>query len=171
MSKSKIKTAKAQPDNPAEILRWVERVADFWSSQSGLPPITGRIVGWLMIADSPEQSASQLAAAIGASRASLTTSTQILTAIGLVHTVRRPGERTVYYRIDDDAWEKMLRRRIANMASFRAITRDGLALLGSNTPRASRIQAADEVYEWAEKVFADAPPCPSANRKPKDSNH
>jgi hypothetical protein len=145
MKKSKAITVKEQSDNPAELLRWVERVAVFWSSQSGLPPITGRIVGWLMIANSPEQSASQLATAIGASRASLTTSTQILTAIGLVHTVRRPGERTV--------------------------SRDGLALLGQKNPRASRIQAADQVYEWAEKVFATAPPCPSANRKPKDSNH
>jgi DNA-binding MarR family transcriptional regulator len=171
MKKNDINAAKSSLQGPAEILRWVERVAVFWSGQSGLPPITGRIVGWLMISDSPEQSAAEIAAAIGASRASLTTSTQILTAIGLIHTVRRPGKRTVYYRIDDDAWEKMLRRRIANMASFRAITRDGLALLGPKTPRASRIYAADQVYAWAEQIFADAPPCPSADRKHKHRDH
>jgi hypothetical protein len=159
---SKIKS-KAEPGraDPKELIQWIERVAVFWSSQSGLPPITGRIVGWLMISDPSEQSAAEIATAIGASRASLTTSTQLLIAIGLVHTVRRTGQRTVYYRIDDDAWEKMLRRRIANMASFRNITRDGLALLGPKSLRASRIQAADQVYAWAEKVFAEAPRCPS----------
>jgi hypothetical protein len=47
------------------------------------------------------------------------------------------------------------------MASFREITQDGLALLGTGNPRATRIQAADRVYQWAEKIFAAAPPCPS----------
>ena len=160
-------TSMRRTGNPdaEKVIRWVERVAVFWSEQSGLPPITGRIVGWLMICDSPEQSAGEIAAAIGASRASLTTSMRLLIAIGLVHSVTRPGQRTVYYRMDGDAWEKVLRRRIASMASFRAITRDGLALLGENKPRAARILAADQVYAWAEDVFANAPPCPSTKAK------
>ncbi|MGC2656565.1 MAG: hypothetical protein WA324_01215 [Bryobacteraceae bacterium] len=147
------------------VLKWVERVADFWSEQSGLPPITGRVVGWLMISEPAEQCAEEIAAAIGASRASLTTSMRLLIASGLVRSLRRPGGRTAYYRIDDDAWEKVLRRRIAGMASFREITQQGLAMLGVDTPRAARIRSADEVYEWAEKMFASAPPAPSTNRK------
>jgi DNA-binding transcriptional regulator GbsR (MarR family) len=159
------KGAKVGNPDAEKVARWVERVAVFWSEQSGLPPITGRIVGWLMVCDTPEQSAGEIAAAIGASRASLTTSIRLLLAIGLVHSVTRPGQRTIYYRIDGDAWETVLRRRIASMASFRAITREGLTLLGENKSRAARIQAADEVYAWAERVFANAPPCPST--KPK----
>jgi DNA-binding transcriptional regulator GbsR (MarR family) len=165
MKRTANKGERAGNPDLEKVVRWVERVAVFWSEQSGLPPITGRIVGWLMICDSPEQSAGEIAAAIGASRASLTTSMRLLIAIGLVHSVTRPGRRTVYYRIDGDAWEMVLRRRIASMASFRAITREGLALLGENKPRAARIQAADQVYAWAESVFANAPPCPST--KPK----
>ena len=153
-------------NNPvrAELLSWVERVAEFWSEQSGLPAITGRVVGWLMISAPPEQCAAEIAKAIGASRASLTTSMQLLIAMGLVRSLKRPGQRTSYYRIDDDAWEKVLRRRIASMASFREITRDGLTLLGVSNPRATRIKSADEVYEWAERVFATSPPRPSAKR-------
>ena len=145
-----------------ELLRWVERVANFWSEQSGLPPITGRIVGWLMISNPAEQSAGNIANGIRASRASLTSSMRLLSAIGLVQSVRRRGERTVFYRMDDSAWESVLRRRIASMASFREVTRDGLALLGDDKTRASRIKAADDVYAWAENVFANAPPCPTA---------
>jgi DNA-binding transcriptional regulator GbsR (MarR family) len=152
-----------EPDN-ASVLRWVESVARFWSEQGGLPPITGRIVGWLMISDSGEQSAGEIAAAIGASRASLTSSLRLLVAMALVRSGRRPGERTLYYRIDDDAWERLVRRRIASLASFREITAEGLALLGSENPRARRIRAADRVYEWAENIFAAAPPCPSTAR-------
>jgi hypothetical protein len=158
------KNERARQIDPNEVLAWVERVAAFWSEQTALPPITGRIVGWLMICDPPEQSAMEIASAIRASRASLTTSTQLLIAKGLIRTLRKPGERTAYYRIDDDAWEQLLRRRIASMASFRSITKDGLALLGPNNPKAARIQAADDVYAWAESVFAKAPPRGSSSR-------
>ncbi len=117
-----------------------------------------------MISDSVEQSAGEIATAMGASRASLTSSLRLLVAMGLVRSGRRPGERIVYYRIDDDAWEKLVRRRIVSLASFRGITAEGLALLGSRNPRAQRIRSADQVYEWAEKIFAAAPPCPSTTR-------
>ena len=32
-----------------DVLAWVERVATFFAEHYGLPPITGRILGWLMI--------------------------------------------------------------------------------------------------------------------------
>jgi hypothetical protein len=56
-----------------ELLGWVERIAAYVAAQDGVPLIAGRILGWLMICDPPEQSAAERAEAIGASRASLTT--------------------------------------------------------------------------------------------------
>jgi len=153
--------------NESKLLQWIERVAVFWTEQSGLPPITGRIVGWLMVCDPPEQSAGQIASGIGASRASLTSSMRLLAAIGLVHSSRSPGERTVLYRIDDNAWEMTLRRRIASLTSFRKITTDGLAMLGKENPRSARIRAADEIYAWAERLFESAPRLPSSAGKLK----
>ena len=46
---------------------WIEQVAEFFARQEGLPPITGRILGWLMICEPPEQSAAEIAAAGSAS--------------------------------------------------------------------------------------------------------
>src|SRR5262245_11827320 len=123
------------------LLAWVERVATFFAEYAGLPPITGRILGWLMICDPPEQSAGEVAEAIGASRASLTTNMRLLTASGLVRRLTRPGERTTYFRLDDDAWEKVIRRRMAYMATFREIAQDGLRLVGAGGARATRIRA------------------------------
>lgn len=143
---------KSAPD-PAEVLEWVERVSVFWTQQSGLPPITGRIVGWLMVCDPPEQTAGAIADAIGASRASLTSSMRLLIAIGLVRSVRKSKAKTVCYQIEDTAWEATLRKRIAGLASFRQITRDGLDLVGPDSHRAARIKAADQVYAWAEAIF------------------
>jgi DNA-binding transcriptional ArsR family regulator len=109
-----------------------------------------------MICDPPEQSAGDIAQAIGASRASLTTNMRLLTATGLVHRLTRSGGRTAYYRIDDDAWEKVIRQRVESMMAFGKIAEEGMSLIGRG-PRATRIRAAREFFEWAAKRLADAP--------------
>src|SRR5581483_1430011 len=111
-------------------------------------PITGRIMGWLLICDPPEQSAGEIADAIGASRASLTTSMRLLTAGELVRRRHRPGERTAYFRIDDDAWEKVIRQRIIGMASLQEITEDAMALIGPDNERSGRVRAAHAFFGW-----------------------
>jgi DNA-binding transcriptional regulator GbsR (MarR family) len=138
----------------ARIADWVERVASAFAQHFGLPPITGRILGWLLICDPPEQSAGDIAGAIGASRASLTTSMRMLTTGDIVRRRHRPGERTTYFRIDDDAWERVIRQRIAAMASLREITEDAMALVGPDSARASRVRAANAFFGWLAEAFA-----------------
>jgi DNA-binding transcriptional regulator GbsR (MarR family) len=145
--------AKAGADRK-QIQNWVERVAAAFAQHFGLPPITGRILGWLLICDPAEQSAGEIADAIGASRASLTTSMRLLTVGELVRRRHRPGERTTYYRIDDDAWEKVIRQRIVGMASLREITEDAMALVGPETERASRVRSANAFFGWLSEAFA-----------------
>jgi len=147
-----------------DLLDWVERVATFFAEHYGLPPITGRIVGWLMICDPPQQSPAQIAMAIAASRASLTTSLRLLTASGLVHRLTRSGGRTSYFRIDDDMWQKVIRRRIVSMMSFGEITQDAIGLLGADNPRAARVRAAHDFFEWMAKLLASSPGPPSVKR-------
>jgi DNA-binding MarR family transcriptional regulator len=134
---------------------WIEQVAEFFARQEGLPPITGRILGWLMICEPPEQSAADIAAAIKASRASMTSNIRTLIAVGLIRRRTRAGERTAYYRIDDDAWEAAVRRRIEGMAEFENIAAQGLALVGADSPRASRLRAAYDVYRWVGTLFGN----------------
>jgi DNA-binding transcriptional regulator GbsR (MarR family) len=133
-------------DGSEQVLGWVERVADFCAEQYGMPPITGRILGWLMICEPAEQSANEIADAIGASRASLTTNMRLLTAGEYVRRRTRRGSRTSYYFIDDDAWRRAVQRKLASLDAFREITGDGLALLGPETERASRIRNAHETF-------------------------
>lgn len=146
-------TAGAMDDTDA--LAWIEQVAEFFARQEGLPPITGRILGWLLVCEPPEQSAADIAAGIKASRASMTNNIRTLIAVGLIRRRTRAGERTAYYRIDDDAWEAALRRRIEGMAEFENIAAQGLALVGAESPRASRLRAAYDVYRWIGKLLGN----------------
>ncbi len=120
-----------------------------------MPPITGRILGWLMTCDPAEQSATEIAEAIGASRASLTTNMRLLTVGEYVRRSTRPGERTSYYRIDSDAWRRAVRRKLTSLDSFRDITGDGLDLLGSQNPGAARIRSAHETFTWLAGLLVD----------------
>jgi DNA-binding transcriptional ArsR family regulator len=148
----------------AELLLWVERLAKYCADQDNLPLIAGRILGWLVVCDPVEQSAEQISEAIGASRASLSTNLRLLGSVGFLTQVTKPGGRTVYYRIDDEAWERVVLRQIASMKALGEIMHDGRRLVGEDTERGARMQAAREVFSWMERVFAEGPPPPSARR-------
>ncbi|GAA4205838.1 GbsR/MarR family transcriptional regulator [Actinocatenispora rupis] len=141
-----------------DVLSWVERVATFCVEEWGLPPITGRILGLLMICDPPERSAGGIAEQIHASRASLTSNMRFLTAIGLVRRVRVPGDRTTYYRIEDDAWQKVVQRKLDSLGAFGAIAEAGVALAGGTAANADRIRSAQRALTWLRDVAAAHPP-------------
>ncbi|MFI6796645.1 GbsR/MarR family transcriptional regulator [Streptosporangium canum] len=135
------------PSSPQDIsreqmLQWVERVATFCNEAWGLAPITGRILGWLLICDPPAQSAGDIADAIGASRASMTSNMRLLTSVGLIRRQTRPGGRTAYYHIEDDAFEKVVRRRLAAFAAFGDVAEEGVKLGGDDETRTRRIRSA-----------------------------
>ena len=151
-----MKLSKRAGSDEKRLLNWVERVATFCTEQYGLPPITGRILGWLMICDPAEQSGAEIAEAIRASRASITTNMQMLTAGGLARRSTRPGSRTVYYVIDDDAWDKVMQRRIQSLLSFQQITVDALELIGTKGSQATRIRRAHECFGKLAKALNES---------------
>lgn len=144
-------------DEQERLLEWVERVA-MYLARDGVPPIAGRVLGWLMVCDPPEQTPAQISSAIGSSRASLTSNLRLLTGMGFLTWRTRPGERTGYYRMADEAWSVVVRQQIAGIASFLDITREGLDLVGPDDDRSNRIRQAHATFEWMADVFDNAPP-------------
>ncbi|HME46940.1 GbsR/MarR family transcriptional regulator [Mycobacterium sp.] len=144
---------------------WAQRACDYFTDTFGLAPTTARLLAWLMICEPAEQSGSDLVAALGVSRASVTTSLRLAQAAGLVARHTRPGDRTVYYVIGDDAWHSVLRRRIAAMATFVEIAGDALARMPDDTST-TRIRDARDAFAWLGSL-TDAP---ELQGKPRDSN-
>ena len=150
----------------AEILDWVEKLALRLSEVGSLPLIAGRILGWLMVCEPAEQTADEIAKAIGASRASLSTNLRLLTSVRMVGMVSRPGQRQRYYRIEEDAWEAAIRIKIASLASFRHMAEDGIALFGADADRTKRLMLTRDAFSWLHDVFSSAPPPTDKNREP-----
>jgi hypothetical protein len=85
----------------------------------------------------------------------------VSSSIGFLTQATRPGERTVYYRVDDDAWARVVQRQVASLTSLGAILRDGIGLVGGPSERAERLRVAHEVFAWLDNLFAEAPPPPT----------
>ncbi|MFG1942652.1 GbsR/MarR family transcriptional regulator [Nonomuraea sp. NPDC048826] len=137
-----------EPTDPE--LDFVDEVAAFFAAE-GLPHIAGRVIGWLLICDPAEQSAADLARALGVSRSSISSTTRLLTPSGLVEGVRRRGERQEYFRIAADGWSRMLANRYAKTTAFRQVTERGLTVLSGAAPeRRERLANVAELYRFLE---------------------
>lgn len=135
---------------PEDELAFVDEVAVFFEHE-GLPLIAGRVVGWLLICDPPEQSAAQLAQTLQVSRSSISSATRLLTPSGLVEGVRRRGQRQEYFRIAANGWSRMLERRYAQTAAFREVTERGLSMLReAPDERRERLANVHELYGFLE---------------------
>lgn len=133
------------------IHEFVERIARFFGEE-GLPIIAGRVIGWLLICEPPEQSAAELAEALGASRSSIGNATRMLTPSGLIEGVRRRGQRQEYFRIAPDGWASMVASRYAKATAFRALIADGLDAISDTSPaRRERLENVGELYEFLEE--------------------
>lgn len=127
--------------------RWIAEITDHFVRR-GWPPIMARTLAWLMVCDPPEQSPAQISAAVQASRASLTSTLRVLTTAGLVRSATRPGDRTTYYRVADDAWANSWRQQLADLQAFATLAREGMEILGADSPRAARVRGAHELYSF-----------------------
>ena len=59
--------------------------------------MAGRMWGWLLICDPPEQTAADLAEALQASRGSISGTARILSRAGMIRRTTRRGDRREYF--------------------------------------------------------------------------
>jgi DNA-binding transcriptional regulator GbsR (MarR family) len=118
----------------------------------GFPRMSGRIFGWLLISDPPQQSTGELAAGLQASKGSISTMTRLLIQIGLIERVSIPGERRDYFQIKPHAWSQLTKQRIAQITSFRQLAEKGLSLLeDSPPPLQERLQEMRDIHAFWER--------------------
>ncbi|RJQ75800.1 transcriptional regulator [Pseudonocardiaceae bacterium YIM PH 21723] len=126
---------------------WIEQVAAFFV-EDGLPLISGRILGYLLICEPAERTAAELGAALDASSGSISTNVRALIRLGLVSKTTRRGREAALYRIEEQRWERMLKAKLDRIAATRQLTAAGLRLLSGNSERAARLRHVDELYGW-----------------------
>jgi hypothetical protein len=136
-----------------EIKNFVEDVGIFFE-QSGLPRMAGRILGWLLICDTPQQPTSELVKALKASNGSISTTTRLLIKIGLIERFSMPGIRHDYFRIKPGVWHHLIKESQVQTTAMRQLAERGLGLLKEKPPlNRQRLEEMRDVYTFFEREF------------------
>ncbi|MEY9213547.1 GbsR/MarR family transcriptional regulator [Thermobifida halotolerans] len=140
------------PRDPTEQERhYVEEVAVVLE-RMGLVRMHGRVVGWLLVCDPPEQSASDISAALQASKGSISPALRFLRTAGWIEKVPRPGQRRDYYRITPNAWSTMLRQQTPVYAVFTELAARGLDEFRDEPPgRLLRLREMHQFFTWIQE--------------------
>jgi len=131
--------------------QFVEEMGQFLGS-IGMTPMSGRMWGFLLICEPPEQTAAQIADALQASRGAISGTARLLSAAGLVRRSTRPGDRREYFSAPPEALDSMLASASAIYRQMREIAERGLAATADRSTNArARLQEFRDVMEFVER--------------------
>jgi DNA-binding MarR family transcriptional regulator len=133
-----------------KLWEFIDAAGAWMSSSVGLPRMTGRVLGWLLVCDPPEQTAAQLAETLNASKGSISGATGTLVRARLVDRLHARGERADRFRLRPEAWGEQV-RDLRQYEDARALFAQGLAALaGEPAARRERLQELDAFYAWCQ---------------------
>jgi hypothetical protein len=129
-------------------IAFVDQLGRFFARQYGLPPVTGRVLGWLLICDPPEQTAAEIAGALQTSRSAVGSAIASLENQGQIRRTRAAGERADRVSFHPDADVRSLESPVEYGAML-ALAGHGLEVLRDAPPaRRARLLGAVAFYEF-----------------------
>ena len=136
---------------------FAERMGDFFD-RLGLPRIAGKLFGYLLICDPPEQNAVQLKEVVAASAGSVSTMLRMLQTSGFVERRSEPGGRRLWYWIAPGAFSRVLTMRMQLVSELRAMAEMGLAEMkpnerGKRGKRGKRLREMRDCYAFFDREF------------------
>lgn len=138
-----------------EYRRFAEDVALHFE-QSGLSRTVGRIFGWLLISDPPQQTMNDLVDGLHISKSSVSVATRFLIESGLVQRISLPGERRDYYCVVEGVWLTLMRQRMSQLVALRKLAEHGLEMLADQpAERRNRLREMRDFYAFFEEELPD----------------
>ena len=130
---------------------FVEEMGQFLASL-GMTPMAGRMWGYLLICDPPDQTAADIAEALHASRGAISGTARLLAGPGLIRRSTRPGDRREYFSAPAEALDSMLASAGAIYRQMREIAERGLAATADRPLEArARLQEFHDVMTFVEQ--------------------
>lgn len=120
---------------------------------SGLPRTSGRLMGWLLVCDPPQQTTSQLVEALHTSKASVSQATQLLAGVGLITKTHRRGTRELTYEMSPGVWERGFEAKHAMIEKMRDLAEEGLAHAEKSGHSADRLREVRDIYAFVSDEY------------------
>jgi DNA-binding MarR family transcriptional regulator len=130
---------------------FVEEMGQFLASL-GMTPMAGRMWGFLLICDPPEQTAADIAEALHASRGSISGTARLLATSGLIRRATKPGDRREQFSVPPEGLGLLLRNAAGMYRQMRAIAAHGLRAIDDRPPASkARLQEFHDVMGFVER--------------------
>ena len=147
-------TAASGPErDPAAVGRFIERFASVGGA-AAIPRWPPRVFAALLATDSGRLTAAELSEQLQASPAAVSGGVRYLIGVGMVTREGEPGSRRHHYRVPDHVWDELITGRDRLMTRWTAVLREGIALVGADTPAGARLADSVEYFEF---VSAELP--------------
>jgi hypothetical protein len=116
----------------------------------------GLIYGWLTICDPEHQSITEMATALGVSKASISTVVRQLEQAQMVERVPVAGSRQHHYQLRSGGWSQILRARVARLGPGADAAEYALAHIGPDRPSArERLHEMQDFFVFVETEYGD----------------
>ncbi|AKZ56086.1 transposase [Streptomyces ambofaciens ATCC 23877] len=149
------KDAPRTPGRDAEAVREYEETFTAHFMQSGLPRMTARVLTCLLTADAGSLTASELVRRLEISPASVSKAVTFLEAQGLIGR-ERDERRRERYTVDNGVWYEAMIATARSHAQFAETARQGVDLLGPDSPAAVRLENVARFMEFVGESMARA---------------
>jgi DNA-binding transcriptional regulator GbsR (MarR family) len=117
---------------------------------TAMPRMAGRVLGWLLICDPPEQTAGQVVDALEASAGSVSTMTRLLERAGFLARVAVAGSRSKHFRIKAGAWTQVMQQRMHLVGVCKELAERGLRLVSRKAGARERLTEMHDYYAYME---------------------
>ncbi|KOU71816.1 MarR family transcriptional regulator [Streptomyces sp. MMG1533] len=139
----------------AEAVREYEEVFTTVLMASGMPTMTARVMACLTLTDAGSLTASELVERLQVSPASVSKAIAFLDSQGLVRR-ERDARRRERYVVDDDIWYQSMMASARSTAQIVETARQGVGVLGSGTPAATRLENVARFLDFVSESIARA---------------
>jgi hypothetical protein len=109
-------------------ITFADHMGRFYARRYAFPPMVGRLLGYLMVCDPPEQSIGELAEALLASRSAIAQAVKVLETTHAISRTRTAGERMDRVRIDLSS-PRSMGLDISEYEELAALAREGLEVV------------------------------------------
>ena len=131
----------------AAVTRFVEDLASALT-EMGVPRMPARVFAALLTTDSGRLTAAELAAKLQISPAAVSGAVRYLVQIGMARRESEPGSRRHYYRAPNNVWDEVIGIRDHLMARWTGVLREGVGVLGADTPACERVAESVRFFEF-----------------------
>jgi len=140
-------TSPADERDDAGVTRFVEDLASALM-EMGVPRMPARVFAALLTTDSGRLTAAELATKLQISPAAVSGAVRYLVQIGMARRESEPGSRRHYYRAPNNVWDEVIGIRDHLMSRWTGVLRDGVAILGADTPAGERVAESVRFFEF-----------------------